>query len=151
MRQAVTREVGGVVCNTAQGLLYVWMQFVRGTESHDLQTAPLMQSFYPWQTFDFRTTDAIHQKLHRVCEHLVELTHTCVHDRVRELEKLKADMPDAVLERKRANVYRSLSQMVPGSKSETVALKLFDGSVTSDMNSVEHHLNVYWCSFSLLQ
>ena len=36
--------------------------------------------------------------------------------------------------------------MVPGSKSEIMALKWFDGSVISDMNSVAHHLNVYWQS-----
>ena len=109
---------------TVQDKLSACVAFVRALHDHDLRAARKYQSIYPY----LRSVDIDEEPLSSIAftelkNHIIELGHTSVKDRVEELKTVKRQLPDSVYQQRKQNILSLLRKMLLGQSSGIVAIR----------------------------
>ncbi|CAE8704051.1 unnamed protein product, partial [Polarella glacialis] len=105
-----------------------------------------LQTVYDFlQKFESRPSlinTAAFQALH---DHVIELSHISVQDRIAELKQFRSDLPEVVYHQRKSRILDSLKRLIPGQhKPIQAVVDPISGSVRSAPAEINRILTEYW-------
>ena len=151
--KAAIREASKVIrassseseASTTAHRLALTLSFIRSVQAGDYSKARHLQHKYGKLDCILSVSTTSSVKYKNIKDHAVELMHTDIGDRARELKACKENLTEEVYRRKKDGIARRLKRLLPaGTGSEVSILKDEDGHLVTDPEQIAKNLTEHW-------
>lgn len=116
--------------NTVNHFLVVCLQFVRALAVGDVHKATMLQNSYVvLATVDLDGPWKQPKAYVEIVDHAVQLMNTSVQQRVKELQRIRAELPEHIYEPRTRSILQTLKRLSPGGCVVVAAVWDIDGNL----------------------
>ena len=122
------------------------MGFMRALKCGDAVSAQRFQRIY-FRLQDVQVSPTVFSspEFRSLQDHVLELAHTSVKERIDHLKAVREELPDFIYSQRKENILRSLKRMLPGSSGRVCAVKdPKTQSVSTDAVDISRILTEHW-------
>jgi hypothetical protein len=141
IKQVSAREIA----QTTTHKLSCTLGFIRAVEIGNMEVARRMQTKYVRLQMDITSCATSCIEFRSIKDHAVELMHTDIADRVRELKSCRDNLPQEIFKRRKDCIARRLARLRPaGSQNEITAMSDGNGDYVTQPLLIAELLKDHW-------